>query len=57
MGQLDPALAQWVLDQARHHGANAAEALLVSAESTSAGVRLGEVEKLKSSRERRLDGK
>jgi PmbA protein len=54
MGQLDPALAQWVLDQARHHGANAAEALLVSAESTSAGVRLGEVEKLKSSRERRL---
>jgi PmbA protein len=54
MGQIDPALAQWVLDQARHHGANAAEALLVSAESTSAGVRLGEVEKLKSSRERRL---
>ena len=44
MGQLDPALAQWVLDQARHHGASAAEVLLVSAESIAAGVRLGEVE-------------
>jgi PmbA protein len=54
MGQLDPALAQWVLDQARRHGASAAEVLLVSAESIAAGVRLGEVEKLKSSRERRL---
>jgi PmbA protein len=54
MGQLDPALAQWVLDQARHHGASAAEVLLVSAESIAAGVRLGEVEKLKSSREQRL---
>jgi PmbA protein len=54
MGQLDPALAEWVLDQARHHGASAAEVLLVSAESIAAGVRLGEVEKLKSSRERRL---
>ena len=54
MSQLDPALAQWVLDQARHHGASAAEVLLVSAESMAAGVRLGEVEKLKSSRERRL---
>jgi len=54
MGQLDPALAQWVLDQARQNGANAAEVLLVSGESIAAGVRLGEVEKLKSSRERRL---
>jgi PmbA protein len=54
MSQLDPALAQWVLDQARQHGASAAEVLLVSAESIAAGVRLGEVEKLKSSRERRL---
>jgi PmbA protein len=54
MSQLDPALAQWVLDQARHHGATAAEVLLASAESIAAGVRLGEVEKLKSSRERRL---
>jgi PmbA protein len=54
MDQLDPALAQWVLDNARHHGATAAEVLLASAESIAAGVRLGEVEKLKSSRERRL---
>src|SRR5215471_7758928 len=54
MGQLDPGLAQWVLDEARRHGASAAEVLLVSAESIAAGVRLGEVEKLKSSRERRL---
>jgi PmbA protein len=54
MGQLDSALAQWVLEQARRHGASAAEVLLASAESISAGVRLGEVEKLKSSRERRL---
>jgi PmbA protein len=54
MDQLDPALAQWALDEARRHGASAAEVLLVSAESLAAGVRLGEVEKLKSSRERRL---
>jgi PmbA protein len=54
MGQLDPGLAQWVLDEAKRHGASAAEVLLVSAESIAAGVRLGEVEKLKSSRERRL---
>ena len=54
MGQLDPALAQWTLDEARRRGASAAEVLLVSAESLAAGVRLGEVEKLKSSRERRL---
>src|SRR5271167_514497 len=54
MTQFDPALAAWVLDQARVSGASAAEVLLVSAESLAAGVRLGEVEKLKSSRERRL---
>src|SRR5215469_7980681 len=54
MSQLDPGLAQWVLDQARRHGASAAEVLLASAESIAVGVRLGEVEKLKSSRERRL---
>jgi PmbA protein len=54
MDQLDPSLAQWALDQARRYGATAAEVLLVSAESIAAGVRLGEVEKLKSSRERRL---
>jgi PmbA protein len=54
MAQLDPALAEWALSEARRHGATAAEVLFVSAESTVAGVRLGEVEKLKSSRERRL---
>jgi PmbA protein len=54
MAQVDAALAQWVLDVARRNGATAAEVLCVSAESLAAGVRLGEVEKLKSSRERRL---
>jgi len=54
MAQVDSALAQWTLDEARKHGATAAEVLCVSAESLAAGVRLGEVEKLKSSRERRL---
>ncbi|MGH7837523.1 MAG: PmbA/TldA family metallopeptidase, partial [Candidatus Binataceae bacterium] len=54
MNQFDPALAEWVLGQARTCGASGAEVLLVSAESLAAGVRMGEVEKLKSSRERRL---
>jgi PmbA protein len=54
MAQVDAALAQWALDVAKRHGATAAEVLCVSAESLAAGVRLGEVEKLKSSRERRL---
>jgi PmbA protein len=54
MAQFDPALAEWTLDRARALGATAAEVLLVSAESLAAGVRKGEVEKLKSSRERRL---
>jgi PmbA protein len=54
MSNLDPALAEWVLTHARVCGATAAEVLLISAESLSAGVRMGEVEKLKSSRERRL---
>lgn len=54
MAEIDPALAEWALDEARRRGASAAEVLLISAESLSAGVRLGEVEKLKSSRERRL---
>ena len=54
MAQFDPALAEWTLSQARARGATAAEVLLVSAESLAAGVRKGEVEKLKSSRERRL---
>ncbi len=54
MAQFDPALAEWTLAQAKARGATAAEVLLVSAESLAAGVRKGEVEKLKSSRERRL---
>src|SRR5579863_6689533 len=54
MAQVDAALAEWVLEVARRSGASAAEVLCVSAESLAAGVRLGEVEKLKSSRERRL---
>ncbi|MGO9453077.1 MAG: TldD/PmbA family protein [Candidatus Binataceae bacterium] len=54
MATIDPALSQWALDEAKKHGATAAEVLLMSSESLSAGVRLGEVEKLTSSRERRL---
>ena len=54
MAQVDPALAEWALDEARRAGASAAEVLCVSAESLAAGVRLGEIEKLKSSRERRI---
>ena len=54
MAELDLHLAEWALDAAKKFGATAAEVLLVSGESLSAGVRLGEVEKLKSSRERRL---
>lgn len=54
MVTIDSGLAEWVLDEARRQGATAAEVLCISAESLSAGVRLGEVEKLKSSRERRL---
>src|SRR5271170_6951853 len=54
MATIDIALANRVLDEARRMGASAAEVLCVSAESLAAGVRLGEVEKLKSSRERRL---
>ena len=51
---LDIELANWALDEAKRKGASAAEVLCVTAESLDAGVRLGEVEKLKSSRERRL---
>ena len=56
MSSLEPGgdLAQWGLEQVRAAGADAAEVIIVSAESLSAGVRMGEVEKLKSSRERRL---
>ncbi len=52
--QIDPALAEWALDEARRAGASAAEVLCVAGEAVEAGVRLGEVEKLKHSRERRL---
>jgi len=54
MAMVDIELANWALDEARRKGASAAEVLCVTAESLAAGVRLGEVEKLKSSRERRL---
>src|SRR6266436_8688912 len=54
MAAVDLELANWALDEAKRKGASAAEVSCVSAESLSAGVRLGEVEKLKSSRERRL---
>src|SRR5260370_39101651 len=54
MAAVDQELANWALDQAKKKGASAAEVLCISAESLMAGVRLGEVEKLKSSRERRL---
>jgi PmbA protein len=54
MANVDIDLANWALDEAKRKGASAAEVLCVSAESLEAGVRMGEVEKLKSSRERRL---
>ena len=54
MATIDPALSQWALDEAKKQGATAAEVLLMGGESLAAGVRLGEVEKLTSSRERRL---
>jgi PmbA protein len=51
---MDQALADWILEHVRKQGATAAEVLYVSGESLSAGVRLGNVEKLKSAREQRL---
>jgi PmbA protein len=54
MDEISLEMGEWVLDQARQAGASAAEVMMVSAESLSAAVRLGEVERLKSSRERRL---
>ncbi len=54
MATLDLGLAEWVLGEAKARGATAAEVLCVTAESLAAGVRLGEVEKLKHSRERRI---
>jgi PmbA protein len=53
-GPSDLELAQWALDCARAKGASAVEVLTLTAEALNAGVRLGEVEKLKSSRERRV---
>ncbi len=53
----DPALAEVLgraLDCARRSGASAADAVLVQVESSSSAVRLGEVETVKLSRERRL---
>jgi PmbA protein len=54
MATFDRELADWALTEAKKNGATAAEVLYVTAESLDAGVRLGNVEKLKSSRERRL---
>ncbi|HXW83898.1 MAG TPA: DNA gyrase modulator, partial [Candidatus Binataceae bacterium] len=54
MERLDSALAEWALGVAKSAGATAAEVLCGSSESLAAGVRLGEVETLKSSRDRRL---
>ena len=54
MDEISLEMGEWVLEQASRAGASAAEVMMLSAESLSAAVRLGEVEKLKSSRERRL---
>lgn len=54
MAEMDLGLAQWALEEAKRCGATAAEVLMIGAESLSARVRLGEIEHLKSSRERRL---
>src|SRR5271169_952573 len=54
MATVSVELANWALDEAKRKGASAAEVLCVTAESLGAGVRMGEVEKLTSSRERRL---
>ena len=47
-------LAATVLDQARRIGATAGDVLIASGESFSAGVRLGEVEKIQQSQEKRM---
>ncbi|MGH7813349.1 MAG: TldD/PmbA family protein [Candidatus Binataceae bacterium] len=54
MASIDIELAEWALGEAKRRGATAAEVLCASGESISAGVRMGEVEKLKSARDRRL---
>jgi len=52
--QISLELAEWALGEAKRNGASAAEVLCVSSEALAAGVRLGAVEKLSHSRERRL---
>ena len=52
--QISLELAEWALGEAKRNGATAAEVLCVSSESLAAGVRLGAVEKLSHSRERRI---
>jgi PmbA protein len=47
-------LAAEVLEHARHIGATAGDILIASGESFSAGVRLGEVEKVQQSQEKRM---
>lgn len=51
---VDRGLMEWVLEEARRCGASASEVLMISGSSLTTGVRLGEVEKLKSAQERRL---
>ena len=54
-GTIDPLeIAERVLERARRAGATACDAVAVEAESSSTAVRLGEVETVKLSRERRL---
>ncbi len=50
----DEGFAQWLLAQAARCGADGAEVLALSGESIEAGVRLGEVETLRSARQRRV---
>ncbi len=53
-GREKPTLLEWVLDVVKGAGASAAEVMLAEGEALAAGVRLGNVEKLKSSSESRL---
>ena len=48
------ALASDVLDQARQRGATAGDLVIASGESFSAGIRLGKVEKIQNSQEKRM---
>ena len=47
-------LAADVLDQARQQGATAGDVVIASGESFSAGIRLGKVEKIQNSQEKRM---